>query len=316
MKLTCDTKEHTRKAYGETLVELGGEDPNIVVVDADLSSSTQTIMFAREYPDRFFNVGCAEQNLMGLSAGLALAGKTVFTSAFAMFGAGRGWEQIRNTIAYDSLNVKIVLTHAGITVGKDGSSHQIIEDLSLMRVIPGMKVQVPADPVETRAMVRAAARYEGPIYMRLTREKSPVLFEDYGKFTDKPRKLLEGSDVSIFACGYMVSEAIQAAAELKKKGISASLLNMHTIKPLDREFVAKAAKETGAVVSVEEHSIHGGLGSALAEALAEDCPTPMRRVGIRDRFGKSGSAEDLLQMYNLKSADIVKAAEEAVKMKK
>jgi transketolase len=310
-----DKREHTRNAYGETLVELGRADSNIVVVDADLSCSTKTIMFARQYPERFFNVGCAEQNLIGLSAGLALAGKTVFTSAFAMFGAGRGWEQVRNTVAYDNLNVKIVLTHAGITVGKDGSSHQIIEDIALMRVIPGMKVQVPADANETRALVKAAAKYSGPVYIRLTREKSPVIFEEYDYDTEKPIQLCDGSDLTVFACGYMLSEAVKAAAELKKQGLSARLVNMHTIKPLNVESVVKAARETGAIVTVEEHSIFGGLGSAVAEVLAEEYPAPMRRVGIRDRFGKSGSAQDLLVKYNLTKDDIVKAAKEAVAAK-
>ncbi len=314
--MKCERFEHTRNAYGETLVELGRENPDVVVVDADLSSSTKTALFGKEFPDRFFNVGCAEQNLMGVSAGLALGGKIVFTSAFAMFGAGRGWEQIRNTIAYDSLNVKIVLTHAGITVGKDGSSHQIIEDIALMRVIPGMKVQVPADSMETRALVRAAAKYKGPVYIRLTREKSPVLFEEYSYDTDKPIMLHDGSDVTLMACGYLLGQSIKAAADLKKQGVEARLMNMHTIKPMHTGSVVKAAKDTGAIVTVEEHSIFGGLGSAVAEVLCEEHPTPMRRVGIRDRFGKSGSAADLLVRYNLTSDDIVKAALEAVKAKK
>jgi transketolase len=308
--------EHTREAYGKTLIELGRENKDIVVLDADLSSSTQTRMFAKEFPDRFFNVGIAEQNLMGMSAGLALAGKIVFTSAFAMFGAGRAWEQIRNTIAYDSLNVKIVLTHAGITVGKDGPSHQILEDLALMRVIPGMKVQVPADSAETRALLIEAAAYQGPVYMRLTREKSPQIFEKYDYDTSKPIKLEDGSDVTIFACGYMVAEAIKASAELKKDGISASLMNVQTIKPLHAPTIVKAAKETGALVSVEEHSIIGGLGSAIAEALVEEYPAPLRRIGVRDMFGKSGDSIDLLKRYNLTSDDIVKAAKEAMNAKK
>ena len=297
-------------------MELGREDPNIVVVDSDLSSSTQTVLFAREFPNRFFNVGVAEQNLMGVAAGLALGGKTVFASCFAMFGAGRGWEQIRNTIAYDNLNVKIVLTHAGLTVGKDGSSHQIIEDIALMRVIPGMKVQVPADYNETRALIRAAAKYRGPVYMRLTREKSPVIFEEYGYDTEKPVQLRDGRDLTIFACGYMLAESMKAADELHREGLEARLIDMHTIKPLHSESVVKAAKETGAIVTVEEHSIFGGLGSAVAEVLVEEYPVPMRRIGIRDRFGKSGSAEDLLVRYNLTPKDIVKAAKEAVAAKR
>lgn len=316
MKLTCETKEHTREAYGKTLIALGKENPNIVVVDADLSGSTSTAMFAKVFPDRFFNVGVAEQNLMGISAGLALAGKTVFASAFAMFGAGRAWEQIRNTIAYDRLNVKIVLTHAGITVGKDGSSHQIVEDLALMRVIPGMKVQVPADAPETCALIRAAAAYEGPVYIRLTREKSPTIFDPYNYDTEKPITIHDGSDVTIMACGYMLAEAIVAAAELKKEGVNSRLINMHTIKPLHEQTVVKAAKETGSIVTVEEHSIIGGLGGAVAEVLSEQYPAPLRRVGIRDLFGKSGDAKDLMIRYNLTSKDIIHAAHEAMKARK
>jgi len=314
--MRLDHKEHTREAYGKTLLELGKENPDIVVLDADLSSSTNTYMFAKEFPDRFFNVGVAEQNLMGFSAGLALAGKTVFTSAFAMFGAGRAWEQIRNTIAYDSMNVKIVLTHAGLTVGKDGSSHQIVEDLALMRVIPGMKVQVPADSAETRAVIRAAAKYSGPVYVRLTREKSPTIFETYEHDTDKPIKLTDGGDVAILACGYMVAESAKAVEELKKEGIKARLINVQTIKPLHEETILKAAKETGALVTAEEHSIIGGLGSAVSEALTDHYPVPLRRIGIRDRFGKSGDAADLMARYNLTPNDIVKAAKEAVSARK
>jgi transketolase len=304
--------DNPREAYGKALIELGKEDGNVVVLDADLSSSTQTAMFAKEFPDRFFNAGVAEQNLMGMSAGLALAGKTVYTSAFAMFGAGRGWEQIRNTIAYDQLNVKIVLTHAGITVGKDGSSHQIVEDLALMRVIPGMKVQVPADAAETRAMIRAAAAYNGPVYIRLTREKVPRIFDIYDYDADRPITIRDGGDVTLIACGYMLAEAIEAAAELHKEGISARVINMHTIKPLHTETVVKAAKETGAIVTCEEHSIIGGLGGAVAEALCENHPAPMRRIGIRDLFGKSGDAKDLMIRYNLKATDIARAAKEAI----
>jgi len=314
LKMECT--DDPRNAYGKALVELGGERGDIVVVDADLSSSTQTKMFAKAYPGRFFNVGCAEQNLMGLSAGLALGGKTVFASAFAMFGAGRGWEQIRNTIAYDRLNVKIVLTHAGITVGKDGSSHQIIEDLALMRVIPGMKVQVPADAMETRALVRAAASYDGPVYIRLTREKVPAIFKDYHYDTDRAIVLHEGSDATIIACGYMLAEALKAAKDLKHEGLDVGVVNMHTVKPIDSEAIIKAARATGAIVTAEEHSIIGGLGGAVAEVLSENYPAPLRRIGIRDIFGKSGDPMDLMARYNLKPHDIVKAAKDAIKAKR
>jgi transketolase len=304
--------EHTRDAYGKTLVELGRENEDIVVMDADLSASTQTNMFAKEFPGRFFNVGIAEQNLMGMASGLALGGKTVFASAFAMFGAGRAWEQIRNTIAYDRLNVKIVLTHAGITVGKDGASHQIIEDIALMRVIPGMKVQVPADYNETAALIRSAAKYDGPVYIRLTREKSPRIFEKYDYDTEKPIILQDGSDVTIIGCGYLLSESIKAVSELKQDGIEARIIDMHTIKPLHTKTVVSAAKDTGAIVTVEEHSIIGGLGGAVAETLAEEYPIPIRRIGIRDMYGKSGDSKDLLVRYNLTSTDIVRAAKDAV----
>ena len=313
--MKCDFKEHPRKAYGQMLTELGDVNPNIVVLDADLSCSTQTQIFAKKYPGRFFNVGVAEQNLMGISAGLALGGKTVFTSAFAMFGTGRSWEQVRNTICYDKLNVKLVLTHAGITVGKDGASHQALEDISLMRSIPNMRVMVPADSNQTRAMVRFAAEYDGPVYIRLTREAMPQIFDDLSVDCVKPNILFEGSDVSIFACGLMVAESIKALAELKKKGISAALINMHTIKPLDAKTVISEAKKTGAIVTVEEHSIIGGLGSAVAEVLSENHPTPLQRVGTQDLFGKSGDAPDLMKQYHLTPEDIVKAAEKVVKRK-
>jgi transketolase len=309
--------EHTRKAYGQTLVELGLEYPDIVVVDADLSSSTQTSMFQKEYPERFFNVGCAEQNLMGLSAGLALGGKTVFTSGFAMFGVGRGWEQIRNTIGYGSLNVNIVMTHAGLTVGKDGSSHQIFEDLALMRSIPGMRVMVPADAPETRAMVRLCNQIPGPTYIRLTREKSPTIFKGYeGCDPTVPTVMCDGSDLTILACGYLLQEAVIAHKILKDEGISSRLINMHTIKPLHEDTVIKAARQTGALVTVEEHSIIGGLGGAVAECLCSNSPAPLMRVGIEDRFGKSGDTPELLPLYNLTSKTIVERAKRALDMKK
>ena len=314
--LSLSDKKHMRIAYGKALVELGKENEKIVVLDADLSESTMTCMFAKEFPDRFFNVGCAEQNLMGMSAGFALEGKTVFTSGFAMFGCGRAWEQIRNTIAYDRLNVKIVLTHAGLTVGKDGSSHQIIEDISLMRVIPGMHVIVPADAAETEAIVKAVVKYHGPVYIRLSREKTPVIFTDYEVDLHKPITLMDGSDVTLFACGVMVAEAIQAAEQLKKEDIKARVINVNTIKPLHADTIVKAARETGALVSAEEHSIYGGLGSAIAEVLAEKYPAPMKRIGVIDRFGKSGDPYDLMTEYNITAKDIVLAAKEVIGRKK
>jgi len=308
-------KKHMRIAYGKALVDLGRENKNIVVLDADLSESTMTCMFAKEFPDRFFNVGCAEQNLMGMSAGFALEGKTVFASAFAMFGCGRAWEQIRNTIAYDRLNVKIVLTHAGLTVGKDGSSHQIIEDISLMRSIPGMHVMVPADATETEFLVKSIVRYHGPVYMRLSREKMPVIFTEYDADPGKPITVIDGDDVSILACGIMLSEAIQAAEELKKENVKARVVNVNTIKPLHKDTVVKAAKETGAIVTAEEHCIYGGLGSAVAEILSENYPVIMKRIGVVDRFGKSGDPYDLMAEYNITAKDVAKAAMEVVKKK-
>jgi len=314
--LSLSEKKHMRIAYGKTLVDLGKENENIVVLDADLSESTMTCMFAKEFPHRFFNVGCAEQNLMGMSAGFALEGKTVFTSGFAMFGAGRAWEQIRNTIAYDRLNVKIVLTHAGLTVGKDGASHQIIEDIALMRCIPGMHVMVPADAAETEAVVKSIVKYYGPVYVRLSREKTPVIFSDYDTDPHKPTTLIDGDDVSIFACGVMVAEALKAAQELEKEKIKARVINVTTIKPLHTETIVSAAKETGAIVTAEEHSIYGGLGSAIAEVLVEKHPVPMKRIGVADRFGKSGDPFDLMAEYNITAKDIVIAAKEVIKRKK
>ncbi len=310
-------KEHTRKAYGNALLELGRKRQDIVVCDADLSCSTQTAMFGNEFPDRFFNVGVAEQNLMGLSAGLALSGKTVFASAFAMFGAGRAWEQIRNTIAYDSLNVKIVLTHAGITVGKDGASHQIIEDIGLMRAIPTMRVQIPADSAATRAMVLAAAERPGPHYMRLTREKSPTIYSDgFEPKGDDPIVLKDGSDVTILSCGYMLGNALEAVDILKDRGIDAGLADLHTVKPLPEEAILKLAKKTGAIVTAEEHSIIGGIGSAVCELFSEKLPTPVYRVGIRDLFGKSGDVPSLMARYGLTSSDIADACEKVYKLRK
>jgi len=316
MEFDLENKRHTRHAYGDTLRELGKEHPEMVVLDADLSCSTKTYKFADEYPDRFLNVGCQEQNLMGISAGLALEDHLVYTSCFAMFGAGRGWEQIRNSIAYDKLNVKIVLTHAGLTVGKDGSSHQIIEDLSLMRSIPNMQIFCPADFNETRALTRHVSEIDGPTYMRLSREKSPNIYpDDYDFNFNTPNTLMEGDDVAILTCGFMTAESIKAAQKLAEEDISARVLDMHTIKQIDKSTIIDAARDTGAIVSAEEHSIYGGLGSAVAEVLAEHQPTHMKQVAIRDRFGRSGPPLELMEAYNLTSRDIVKAAKEVIDKK-
>lgn len=307
----------TRDAYGEALVELGRERRDVVVLDADLSKSTKTASFAKIFPERFFNMGIAEANLMGTAAGLAAAGKTPFVSTFAVFATGRAFEQVRNSIAYPHLNVKICATHAGITVGEDGASHQSIEDIALMRSLPGMTVIVPADGPETKQAVRAAAEHKGPVYIRLGRSGVPVLFDSDYKFTiGRAVVLRQGEDVALLACGIMVVEALEAARQLAEKGIRAAVLNVSTIKPLDVEAVVKAARATGAVVTCEEHSVIGGLGSAVAEVLGEECPVPLERVGIRDTFGQSGKPAELLEHYGLTAAHIVRAAERAVARKK
>jgi len=307
----------TREAYGEALRELGGRYRDIVVLDADLSKSTKTNVFAKEFPDRFFNVGIAEQNLMGTAAGLAAAGKIPFASTFAMFAAGRAFEQIRNSICYPRLNVKIAATHAGLTVGEDGASHQAIEDISLMRTLPGMTVVVPADAAETRQVIAWAAEYKGPVYIRLGRMSVPDVFgEDYRFTLGKAALLAEGADLTIIACGVMVAPARRAADELTQAGLSARVLNMATIKPIDRDAVVKAAAETGAIVTCEEHSVIGGLGSAVAEVLGESAPAPLERVGVLDTFGESGTPDALLAKYRLTAADIVQAAKRAAARKR
>lgn len=307
----------TREAYGEALKELGARYKDIVVLDADLSKSTKTNVFGKAYPDRFFNVGIAEQNLMGTAAGLAAAGKIPFVSTFAMFAAGRAFEQVRNSICYPKLNVKIAATHAGLTVGEDGASHQAIEDISLMRGIPNMTVIVPADATETHQALAFAVEYKGPVYIRLGRMSVPDVFgEGYQFQHGKAVQLAEGADVTIIATGVMVAPARRAADELTQSGLSARVLNMHTIKPIDKEAVIKAAGETGAIVTCEEHSIIGGLGSAVAEVVVENAPVPMERVGVLDTFGESGTPDALLAKYNLTVADIVRAAKRVVERKK
>lgn len=307
----------TRDAYGQALVKLGGENDKIVVLDADLSKSTKTADFQKVYPERFFNMGIAEQNLIGFSAGLAAAGKIPFASTFAIFAAGRAFEQIRNSVAYPKLNVKVAVTHAGISVGEDGGSHQAIEDLALMRSLPNMTVLVPADAVETYQIIKAAAEYQGPVYVRMGRLAVPVLFEEssYSFTIGKANIIREGKDVTIIANGLMVAEALKAADQLKDQGIEVSVVNCASLKPLDEETIINLAKSTGAVVTVEEHSIIGGLGSAVAEVLSENCPVPLRRVGIKDTFGESGKPEELLIKYGLTSQEIVVAVEEVIKRK-
>ncbi len=303
----------TREAYGDALRDIGAEMKDIVVLDADLSKSTKTNVFAKAHPDRFFNVGIAEQNLMGTAAGLAAAGKIPFVSTFAMFAAGRAYEQVRNSICYPKLNVKIAATHAGLTVGEDGASHQAIEDISLMRTIPNMTVIVPADATEARKAVAFAAQYKGPVYLRLGRSSVPDIFGDSYEFEHgKAVELTDGKDLTIIATGIMVAPARKAAEELIEMGISARVLNIHTIKPIDKDAIIKAAKDTGAIVTCEEHSIIGGLGSAVAEVIVESIPVPLERVGVLDTFGESGKPDALLTKYHLTTADIVQAAKRVV----
>lgn len=308
-------KKETRIAYGETLVELGAANQKIVVMDADLSGSTKTAMFKKAYPDRFFNAGIAEGNMAGVAAGLAASGYTVFISSFAMFAAGRAFEQIRNTIAYPGLNVKICASHAGITVGADGATHQCLEDIGIMRTIPGMTIINPADAVEARLAVLAAAQMSGPVYMRFGRSAVPVVFdpESYQFQIGKGAVLRNGQDVTLIATGITVEMALKAAEILHEEGIEARVINMATIKPIDREMIIKAAKETGSIVTAEEHNILNGLGSAVCEVTAEEAPCVVERVGIRDKFGRSGSVEALLEYYKLTPAEIAVKAKIAMK---
>ena len=307
----------TREAYGEALKEIGGKNEQIVVLDADLSKSTKTNVFAKAYPQRFFNVGIAEQNLVGTAAGLAASGKTPFVSTFAMFAAGRAFEQIRNSVCYPKLNVKVAATHAGLTVGEDGASHQAIEDVSLMRSLPNMTVLVPADEEETRQAIAWAAAYQGPVYIRLGRMSvDNVSPEGYVFAPAKAAVLTEGNDVALIANGVMVMAALEAAKMLAAEGIQARVINMASVKPLDEAAVVSAAKETGAIVTCEEHSIIGGLGSAVAEVLAEQAPAPLERVGVKDTFGESGKPKELLATYGLTADDVAAAARRVVARKK
>lgn len=306
----------TRDAYGKALLTLGAENPKVVVLDADLSKSTKTADFAKKYPERFFNMGIAESNLLGTAAGLATTGKIPFASTFAIFAVGRAFEQIRNSIAYPKLNVKIAATHAGITVGEDGGSHQAIEDVGIMRAVPNMVVLVPADGEETRQAIFAAAEYMGPVYIRMGRLALPVLFgEDYHFEIGKANVLQEGTDVAIMANGMMVSMALEAAAQLAAEGISVSVVNVASVKPLDEETIVRVAKQTKAVVTAEEHNIIGGLGSAIAEVLGEKQPTPIVRVGLKDTFGESGRPQELLEKFGLTQESLVKAVHEVLAKK-
>lgn len=309
----------TRAAYGQALVELGAERPDLVVLDADLSGSTMTKDFARAYPDRFFNMGIAEADMMGVAAGLAACGKTAFASSFAMFAAGRAFEQVRNSIAYPRLNVKVVGSHGGLSVGEDGATHQCCEDLALMRAIPGMVVCCPCDGNEMRAAVRALADYRGPAYLRLGRSAVEDLtsgLPGYAFRLGEGVTLREGTDVTVIAVGLMVQEAMKAAETLAGEGVSVRVLDMHTVKPLDEALVLKAAKETGCIVTTEEHSIIGGLGSAVAEYLSGTCPVPVVRHGVEDVFGRSGKAGEVLAAYGLTAQGIVEKVRAALEQKR
>jgi len=309
----------TRNAYGEALVELAEKYPELVVLDADLAGATMSKFFAAAYPERFFNCGIAECNMTGIAAGMAAAGLKPFTNTFAMFAAGRAYEQIRNSIAYPGLNVKIVGSHGGVSVGEDGATHQCIEDFALMRAIPGMMVCCPCDGHEMRLAVEALLNYEGPAYLRLQRPATDIFtdeIEGYSFELGKGNVLCEGNDVSIVATGIMVGMAVKAAKMLKAEGISARVINIHTLKPLDEELIVKAAEETGCVLTCEEHNIIGGLGSAVCEALSLRCPVPVVRMGVEDVFGRSGSANDVLAYFGLTAEGIAAKAKEALKLKK
>ncbi len=301
-----ETKIATRQSYGEALVKLGKENPQVVVLDADLSSATKTKLFADAFPERFFNVGIAEQDLMGTAAGVSTFGKIPFASTFAMFAAGRAYDQIRNSICYPNMNVKIAATHAGITVGEDGATHQMVEDISLMRGLPNMTVLCPSDDTQTKWAIEEASKIEGPVYIRLSRLATPVIYQEGETFTlGKAKQIGEGTDATIIATGVTVSEAIQAQEILAQQGVHVRVVDMFTIKPIDEDIIIQCAKETKKIITVEDHSIIGGLGSAVCEVVATHYPQKVERMGIPDCFGKSGKATELMKEYKITAADIV-----------
>lgn len=301
-----ENKKATRQSYGEALAELGKENKDVVVLDADLAGATKTNIFAKEFPERFFDMGIAEQDMVATAAGFSTCGKIPFASTFAVFATGRSYDQIRNSICYPNLNVKICGTHCGITVGEDGATHQMLEDINLMRGLPNMTVISPADDVEAKWAVREAAKIEGPVYIRFGRAATPIIHEEGTKFElGKAIQFGEGTDATVFATGIMVAEALKAKEELEKEGINIRVVDFHTIKPIDSEIIIKSAKETKKLISIEEHSIIGGLGSAVAEVLVENCPAKLVRMGMKDVFGKSGNASELLKYFGLTSKDII-----------
>jgi len=304
--MNIEERKATRQSYGEKLAELGSTNRDIVVFDADLSSATKTSIFAKKFPDRFFNMGIAEQDMIGTAAGMSTFGKIPYVSTFAMFAAGRGYDQIRNSICYPNLNVKICATHSGITVGEDGATHQMLEDIGLMRGLPNMTVISTSDDVQTKWAVEEISKINGPVYLRLCRLDTPLIYERNKKFEiGKAEQIGEGTDATIFATGVVVSEALLAKRELEKQGVKVRVVDMHTIKPIDREMIVKCAKETDKLISVEDHSIIGGLGSSIAEVLTEEYPKKLIRIGIKDEFGKSGKATELLKYYGLTAENIV-----------
>lgn len=300
-----EKKIATRQSYGEALANLGEKNKNIVVLDADLSEATKTNIFAKKFPDRFIDVGIAEQNLMGMAAGLATYGKIPYVSTFAVFAAGRAYDQIRNSICYPKLNVKICATHAGMTVGEDGATHQMLEDLSLMRTLPNMTVLSPSDDTQTKWMIEEISKIQGPVYVRLARVATPVIYDENQKFEiGKMIQLGDGTDATVFATGVMVSESLKAQEQLAEEGINIRVVDVHTIKPIDKEMIIKCAKETKKIITIEDHSIIGGLGSSICEVLSEEYPTKVIRMGMQDRFGKSGKGEQLLKYFKMDSEAI------------
>ena len=309
--MDLDNKIATRESFGKALVELGKENKDVVVLTADLAGATKTSLFEKEFPDRFINVGIAEQNLIGISAGLATTGKIPFASTFAMFAAGRAYDQIRNSVAYPKLNVKICGTHAGVTVGEDGATHQMLEDLSLMRSIPNMTVLCPSDDTQTKWAIKEMAKFDGPVYIRLARVATPVIYDENQKFEiGKMVQIGDGTDATVFATGVEVAETLKAKEELEKENINIRVVDVHTIKPIDREMIVKCAKETKKIITIEDHSIIGGLGTAICEVLSEEYPTKVIRMGMNDKFGKSGKAEQLLKYFKLDSQAIIEKVKE------
>ncbi len=309
--MDLDNKIATRESFGKALVELGKENKDVVVLTADLAGATKTSLFEKEFPDRFINVGIAEQNLIGISAGLATTGKIPFASTFAMFAAGRAYDQIRNSVAYPKLNVKICGTHAGVTVGEDGATHQMLEDLSLMRSIPNMTVLCPSDDTQTKWAIKEMAKFDGPVYIRLARVATPIIYDENQKFEiGKMVQIGDGTDATIFATGVEVAETLKAKEELEKENINIRVVDVHTIKPIDREMIVKCAKETKKIITIEDHSIIGGLGTAICEVLSEEYPTKVIRMGMNDKFGKSGKAEQLLKYFKLDSQAIIEKVKE------